>query len=108
MNNQNSSRLLDWAFSDKVSANVDLADRVMKKAMLSPTLKSSPRMKFVVPALIALGAVILLTSIGYAVYLMVIDPGLRRYRRQAWLLTLRERPNPPAFPLLTRRFLHPR
>lgn len=76
MKTQKSPGLLDWAIQDKVPAHVDLTARVMQKAAASQVLSFAPRMK-TASIFLALASLIFISSVGYAVYRLVLDPGLQ-------------------------------
>jgi len=77
MNPNNSSHILDWVVDDKVPSQHHLAERVMKEASQSPRRISTPRMKLATSLFVAVTALVLLSTLGYAIYRLVNDPGLQ-------------------------------
>lgn len=77
MNSEKSRQILNWVMQDKIPSNLKLTERVMKEAAHSARKITTPRMKFATSLVIALVALILLSSVVYAVYYLIIDPGLR-------------------------------
>jgi len=68
--------LLDWVMQDRVPAHVNLSDRVMKKAASRPLRTLNPQLR-AASIILALAALIFVSSVGFAIYRLVLDPGLQ-------------------------------
>jgi len=77
MNSEKSNQILDWITQDRIPSDHNLTERVLKEAAHSPRKIPTPRMKMATSAVIAFVALILLSSVAYAVYRLIIDPGLQ-------------------------------
>src|SRR5512137_130184 len=76
MKNKNYSPILDWVIDEDLPTHVDLRERVMSKAAPVKLETPTTHLKLVPSLIIALIAVVLLSSLVYAIYRLVIDPGL--------------------------------
>lgn len=77
MTPQKSSQILDWVLDEKIPSHVNLTERVMTAARQTRLPSGYPHMKLATSLLIAIGALLVLSSAVYAVYRIVIDPGLQ-------------------------------
>lgn len=73
----NPTQILDWVVDDKVPSQQHLADRVMKEAAQPSRKIATPRMKLATSLFVAVTALVLLSTLGYAIYKLVYDPGLQ-------------------------------
>lgn len=76
MSTPKSSQLLDLILQDRIPDNLDLSQRVMQQASSSRRPSPSPRMR-TASVVLALAALFLVSSVAYAVYRLVFDPGLQ-------------------------------
>lgn len=76
MTPQKSSQVLDWVLDEKIPSHINLTEPVMTAARQTRRQDGRPRMKLASSLLIALAALLVLSSVAYAVYRLMIDHGL--------------------------------
>lgn len=86
MSAQKLPQILDWVIQEKIPSNLSLTERIMKEARQSPRQVPPLRLKLSTSLVIAIAALILLSSAVYAVYRLIVDPGLQSIQ-QAGLAT---------------------
>lgn len=81
MKSQQSTRILDWVIQDQVPPHINITGQVMNKIQQpAKRVNMHPRYRFPASLALAVGAIILLFSLVYAVYHWINDPGLESVR----------------------------
>ena len=98
MINKKYSHILDGVIREELPTNVDLKERVMSKAGTVRPSTFKPRMKLVPSLIIALAAVVLLSTLGYAIYHWINDPGLQAVQNAGLVTKLEDTAQPTRQP----------
>ena len=71
-----SSQILDWVLDENIPPHINLTGRVMAAVRQTRLQGARPHLKLATSLLIAFAALLILSSAVYAVYRLMIDPGL--------------------------------
>ncbi len=77
LNTKSYSQILDAIAAEQIAADLNLAPKILAKIQHGKGMRMQPRLKFVTIVLIVFLALLVLTSVAYAIYRLVGDPGLQ-------------------------------
>ncbi len=77
MKTRSYSQILDVIAAERITEDLDLTPKILAKIQHGKGMSMQPRFKLVTIALIVFLALILLTTVAYAIYRLMGDPGLQ-------------------------------
>jgi len=77
MNTKSFSQILDAIGAERIPADIDLTPKILDKIQHGKGMRMQPRAKFVTIILIVFLALLVLTTVAYAIYRLMGDPGLQ-------------------------------
>lgn len=101
MNTRSYYQVLDAAVADRIPADLDLAPKILAKIQQGKGMKMQPRTRLVITVLIVFLALLVLTTVAYAVYRLVSDPGLQSVQDAGLVTDLKVTAQPTLLPTHT-------
>lgn len=101
MNTRSYSQFLDAAVADLIPADLDLTPKILAKIQHGKGMKMQPRTRLVTTVLIVFLVLLALTTVAYAVYRLMSDPGLQSVQDAGLVTDLNVTAQPTILPTHT-------